>query len=227
MQRYVASNERHGVLHDSSIRQQSELSRDEMQASVCVLMSKIAKYRPCIVCFLAKSIWEVFIKEAYRMSPSTPVQLSLELASGFKATALQCTRTRGASRFFQDTETKAASTTTAAKRKAGSDARRRPGKVPKYTFAFGLQPFKVVHATPTKGLCWYFYACDLFYNSEIDQVGRHLLRLRLKISGRPCSSWHRVPPRVLWHIRFVRPARSFTTAQCHLEIETPYSGGTK
>ena len=36
-------------------------AHDEMKESVCVLMTKIAKYRPRIVCFLAKSVWEVFI----------------------------------------------------------------------------------------------------------------------------------------------------------------------
>ncbi|TCD61388.1 hypothetical protein EIP91_008525 [Steccherinum ochraceum] len=55
-------------LVDRPTAEQAELSKTEMISGVPTLSSKIAKYKPRIVCFLGKGIWQVFVKEASRLS---------------------------------------------------------------------------------------------------------------------------------------------------------------
>lgn len=39
-----------------------------MRKGVPKLMDKIARYRPRIVCFLSKAVWEVFLRESFRLT---------------------------------------------------------------------------------------------------------------------------------------------------------------
>ncbi|KAJ3552107.1 hypothetical protein NM688_g4331 [Phlebia brevispora] len=135
-------------LVDRPSAEQSELSSDEMRAAVPDLVSKILKFRPRVVCFLAKSIWEIFIREVFRIFqditspplPSTPTKSS-------PGPSRNGTPKLVASRFFPREETPVDDPAEGSPGIPGATKRKKGRRVamPKYSFDWGLQPFKVVH----------------------------------------------------------------------------------
>ncbi|KIP03935.1 hypothetical protein PHLGIDRAFT_129842 [Phlebiopsis gigantea 11061_1 CR5-6] len=129
-------------LVDRPSAEQSELSRHEMRQGTPTLLEKIAKYRPRIVCFLSKTIWEVFRQEtsclhlkALEDQPSTPKDKHyLRSTSPTKPVR---------SRFFPFPQDSTGNTEDdSAAQAAGSQPAARPHS---YKFVWGPQPFKVVH----------------------------------------------------------------------------------
>lgn len=122
--------------------QQSELSRDDMRQGTPILLEKIAKYRPRIVCFLSKTIWEVFQQEtrwlhleALNDQPPTPKDKH-HLCPTSPTKPLR-------SRFFLLPQTSEGNTEDhSAEQATGSQPTARQHA---YKFEWGPQPFKVVH----------------------------------------------------------------------------------
>ena len=120
-----------------------------MKGGVRDLMTKIAKYRPRIVCFLAKSVWEVFIKQVYHMS--RPPVTQAQSAPRKSPSSSKTPRTLRSSRFFSGMEDTAVDTSHSKGRKESTaesshvDTPKARVQVPKYHFEWGLQPFKTTH----------------------------------------------------------------------------------
>ena len=118
-----------------------------MRGAVPDLMSKILKYRPRIVCFLARSIWDVFSKEVFRLAQALlppPVPEPPKTPKRSKRPRKE-TPKLVASRFFPTPSSSSPESTSAPSTPKTETKRGKRGQMPKYTFDWGLQPFKVVH----------------------------------------------------------------------------------
>lgn len=113
--------------------QQAELSKQDMISGVPILLNKIRRFRPCIVTFVGKGIWEIFIKESPKLVQTVePATLS----SGFDAP-------------LPDVNKSSSKLTSKSKGKAKRKT--------KTTFEWGIQPFKVLHEECDQG----FYVINL------------------------------------------------------------------
>ena len=120
-----------------------------MKAGVCELLTKIVKFRPRIVCFLAKSVWEIFIGELYRAS-HTPVSKPTKI---IRTPRGETSRSQSlvSSQFFPKEEAVSAGHASQASEQPTSPlgntekVRSRSSPVPKHSFAWGVQPFKLEH----------------------------------------------------------------------------------
>ncbi|CCL98052.1 uncharacterized protein FIBRA_00046 [Fibroporia radiculosa] len=113
----------------------NELSPAEMRAGVPVLLSKITRFRPRIVCFVGRSIWEAFYRvlvgpPSSRSQPATSIGDETEGLSGGASNA------RAEASEAPSGKTKKARPKELKRRSPTSKAAR---------FDFGIQPYKVVH----------------------------------------------------------------------------------
>ncbi|GJE94002.1 mismatch-specific DNA-glycosylase [Phanerochaete sordida] len=135
-------------LVDRPTAEQSELSANEMRTGVPTLMTKLAKHRPRIVCFLSKGIWETFLREAYRLAaPSTPASPSSSspIPTPPSGQLAQSRTPPVKSKYFGSPPAAEADVLPQLPAAPPSPRKRSPAKVPRHTFAWGLQPFKAVH----------------------------------------------------------------------------------
>ncbi|KAH8102047.1 uracil-DNA glycosylase-like protein [Cristinia sonorae] len=114
--------------------EQAELSKDDMIQGVPVLLQKIAEHRPRVVCFVGKGIWDVFAKEAIKLSLDGHV-LRTNAPSGF---SFPLPVNGQAVKTGNDDPSALAVPSKRGKQPI------RPRKV-KIIFGWGLQPIKVVH----------------------------------------------------------------------------------
>ncbi|EKM48145.1 uncharacterized protein PHACADRAFT_203182 [Phanerochaete carnosa HHB-10118-sp] len=140
-------------LVDRPTAEQSELAADEMRQGVPALMNKLAKYRPRIICFLSKGIWEVFLREAYRLASLSSKETLPSLSpSSQSPPSSQSTPSRRASplksRFFDSTTHSRDDGSPEAIDASPTPRKRSKTKVPKHSFNWGMQPFKVMHRQP-------------------------------------------------------------------------------
>ena len=109
-----------------------------MKSGVPALLSKIARFRPHVVCFVGKGISETFRKEVARLvdspSPSTEVTSTPESSSSSSP--------------ISETEVGTAKSRTKGTKPKGNKRKRTVTK--KLIFSLGVQPVKTVHAA--KGL---------------------------------------------------------------------------
>lgn len=149
-----------------------------MREGVPFFMNKIAKYRPRIVCFLAKGIWEIFLREAYRLNP--PPKPTPSTPKRPRAKSAPPRMQIVASKYFSppscNSEVEEPATPSPSQRQRKS---RRP-EVPKYDFDWGLQPFKVEHRRI--GTVKARPVCQPQSNNTIFQE-RHLPRSRQRCSS--------------------------------------------
>ncbi|KAI0824928.1 hypothetical protein BC628DRAFT_1419673 [Trametes gibbosa] len=123
--------------------QAAELAKAEFTAGVPDLLRKIALTRPRILCFVGKQIWESFVKAAAPRPDSREHPGSISVASPTSVESIAYTN---------EPSTKLLDGVLTPKGLAFSKRtgrKKRPLALPKPVFAYGLQPYKVVHADPT------------------------------------------------------------------------------
>ncbi|CAL1708129.1 unnamed protein product [Somion occarium] len=125
-------------LVDRPSAEQAELSKQDMIFGVPVLLSKIARFRPRIITFVGKGIWEVFIKEASKLIPVLESTQDDETSASSGSTTP--ITDDGDSATADKLPSKQRQTT---KRKGKSKGK----KSKKSTFDWGIQPYKAVHGT--------------------------------------------------------------------------------
>lgn len=109
-----------------------------MKSGVPVLLSKIARLRPLIVCFVGKGIWEIFRKEISRL---------IDTASPIDTSGTELT-------IKQETSEDAVEAVATVARKGSTRKKTRTApksKAKKDVFSWGIQPFKCVHSFPAQG----------------------------------------------------------------------------
>ena len=124
--------------------QQSELSLDDMRRGVPALLAKIAKYRPRIVCFLSKTIWEVFRQETHQMvltQHADRFPTPEDTPGPLPASPRKPLR----SRFFLQRKSADPSEDLDTQDTPPSQSPTRPRR---HTFEWGAQPFRIVHDSP-------------------------------------------------------------------------------
>ncbi|KAI8971295.1 uracil-DNA glycosylase-like protein [Trametes punicea] len=128
-------------LVDRPSAQAAELAESEFTAGVPALLQKIVRKRPRIVCFVGKAIWDSFIKAA---APS-PIFGEEAVTTDTQATEASLTTTTEAA---ASGELVAVTKTRKATMTKERPSRRKAKPIPK-TFAFDLQPYKIVHTDPS------------------------------------------------------------------------------
>ncbi|KAI0337322.1 DNA glycosylase [Trametopsis cervina] len=130
-------------LVDRPTAEQSELSTEEMNGGVPVLMDKLVKYRPKMICFLGKGIWEVFRKQAFTSQASTSRDLasvpsSEPLNKDIKRTSTTPRVTVASKYFIHIPKTDERPPQHASSPSISTKQKAKP-------FEWGLQPYKVVY----------------------------------------------------------------------------------
>ena len=128
------------------ILQQAELSKGDMINGVPILLSKITEYRPRIVCFVGKGIWDVFLKEATK-------NITTSSSSSLTSTG-ETSSTSGKDESEPAVELDPAASIALAmptpkRRKNGKS--KKTGKA-KIAFNWGIQPVKVAHPDSGHGM---------------------------------------------------------------------------
>ncbi|KAL4244427.1 Uracil DNA glycosylase family 2 [Abortiporus biennis] len=138
-------------LVDRPSAEEAELSKEDKVAGVPILLGKIARFQPLIVCFVGKGIWEVFLKEAMKMVSLSPNQTipsldenpAAESASSGSATPLAGQTSDMDAKPESSSQTNLTEGSKQPKKKLSS--KRKGKKISK--FEWGIQPCKVVHQT--------------------------------------------------------------------------------
>lgn len=116
-----------------------------MRRSVPVLVDKIAKYRPRILCFMGKGIWDIFRQQAFKLESSNRSSISslndkMRDGKGASRPSSQPAGSLVKSKYFAAPEVPVQSGGM-----LDSSSQVSQGKPVKKSFACGLQPFKIIH----------------------------------------------------------------------------------
>ncbi|KAI0076151.1 DNA glycosylase [Panus rudis PR-1116 ss-1] len=114
-------------LVDRPSAEQAELSNQDMVSGVPVLLSKIARFKPRVVCFVGKGIWTVFHKEASKRVDVSSSHVSSESSSA------------------STTPTDPSVEEDNKPAKSAKKSKAKSAKTQHVIFDWGLQPCKVVH----------------------------------------------------------------------------------
>ncbi|THH32830.1 hypothetical protein EUX98_g1337 [Antrodiella citrinella] len=115
--------------------EQAELSKADMINGVPVLLCKISEYRPRVVCFVGKGIWDVFVKEATKISAVTETAGSSSTPTS-SSIPISPTDEKAKEEEADSLPTRATSRSTNKSKRI-----RKANNV----FKWGIQPIKVVH----------------------------------------------------------------------------------
>ena len=122
-----------------------------MRQAVPLLMNKLVKFPPRTVCFLGKGIWEVFLREAFRLK--LPIRTSV--AQNDQGTLPSQRKTKAKtkhfalaqhqlpSKYFPSPVNRNGSIARTAESPSRKDQAR--DRAPKESFRWGLQLFKIMH----------------------------------------------------------------------------------
>lgn len=108
------------------------------------MVDKIAKYRPRILCFMGKGIWDIFRQQAFKLESSNRSSISslndkMRDGKGASRPSSQPAGSLVKSKYFAAPEVPAQSGS------LDSSPQVSQGKPVKKSFACGLQPFKIIH----------------------------------------------------------------------------------
>jgi len=127
------------------------LSKDDKTKGVPVLLAKITRFRPLVVCFVGKGIWDIFFREVKKLAdnsriipqePITPMEPRISTSSGASTPMASQDVKVEMSAVAVNPSAKA----TNARRKVKNSKNPRAKKAGR-SITWGIQPCKVVHTT--------------------------------------------------------------------------------
>lgn len=165
---------------------QAELSKADMINGVPILLRKIVRFRPRVVCFVGKGIWEVFVKEATRTVLSSTV-LPLDSPSTPGPSTPRTPSTPVGEDIKEEVDPDVLpSLVTTPKRTVGKKPKRAP-KV-KILFKWGIQPVKVILPDADHGTRDIVETLFFVMPSTSGRVVSHQVSRTPDVSGSSCPA---------------------------------------